>query len=431
MLYESPYVRVDAADGIATLWLAFPGTPVNALTPARLTDLDRGLSVVRADPHIEILVLRSGLPAGFCGGHDPETLAALVDDDAAQTAFALAGQRVLTRIVDADIVTVAFLEGPCLGPGLELAQACDYRIAVAGPESRIGFVDTGMPPCWGGWAKTHRRLPHAFVTGATLTAREAHRAGLVDDSFCERRAKIELRTFLDGLQRHLRKPRSGWFRDRIGASRSEALAAERVRFRSAFRDPSVISNLTLACDQIRQLRSLPAVSLPEVIGFAGCDDVAVRLAVAAALRGGRVIVAGGETSSCETAVGRVLAEAARRGWATPLEADTARTRIRLTADIGALSAAGCIFSPAVGTPLAFLEPCLPSRTVVAVPPKARDRLAAHAVRSDRYVGLEFGDDHATLTPGPSTHIVAAWLTGLGVRVRFASPAMLPVTHAAA
>jgi enoyl-CoA hydratase/carnithine racemase len=306
MLYESPHVRVEAADGVATLWLEFPGTPVNALTPARLTEIDRSLSAATTSPHVEVLVVRSGRPAGFCGGHDPDRLGELTTEDA-RTAFAMVGQRVLVRFTAVELVTVAFVEGPCLGPGLELALACDYRLAVAGPDSWVGFPDAarGLPPCWGGATRLRRLLRRRAaptLAGDILTAREARAAGLFDDAFCVRRAKIELRTFLDRLQRRPRKRKEiglRWDRPSVAAG----LAAERVAFRKALRSP-----IPLASDRAELI---------------GADDEAGR-AVELAIRGTAVTVAAANDSG----VSRALTEAVRRGRVTPLEAEQARGRIK-------------------------------------------------------------------------------------------------------
>jgi enoyl-CoA hydratase len=321
MLYESPHVRVEAADGVATLWLEFPGSPVNALTPARLAELDRALSAVQPDPHVEILVLRSGRPAGFCGGHDQGGLAALTTEDA-RAAFAAAGQRVLNLLASAEVPTVAFVEGPCLGPGLELALACDYRLAVTGPDSWVGFPDTarGLPPCWGGAARLSRLLGRraaGLLAGSILTAREAARAGLFDDAFCARRAKVELRTFLDRLRSRPRKRVAGWLTwGRPGLA--ESLAAERAAFREALGSP----------------RPLPSEPV-------GSDDPITR-AVEAALRGTAVAVAAGS----DAAVSHALAEAVRRGRVTPLEADQARGRIRFVSTTDGTKPAPCTSRPA-------------------------------------------------------------------------------------
>lgn len=331
MLYESPHVRVETADGVATLWLEFPGSPVNALTPARLADIDRGLTAATASPHVEILVIRSGRPAGFCGGHDPDRLADLTTEDD-QTAFAVAGQRVLSRLAETVVVTVAFVEGPCLGPGLELALACDYRLAVAGPDSWVGFPDAarGLPPCWGGATRLRRLLGRragAIVAGDVLTAREAQGAGLFDDAFSARRAKIELRTLLDRLQRRPRKRRERWLR--WGRpSVAVGLAAERAAFRRALRSPAVLE--TVSADQWQA----PFLSFPRLIGMHDADDGIANLAVEIALRGAQAVVAAGGESGMSQAtddISRALAEAVRRGRATPLEAEQARGRIRVEA----------------------------------------------------------------------------------------------------
>ena len=166
MLYETRSVRVELTDGIATLWLRFPGPRPNALSVARVRELDRGLDAVLADPRAEILVLRSGRPDGFCAGLDDAQAAAL-ESDADATAFALAGQRSVRRLADAGVVSLAFIEGPCLGPGLELALGCDYRLAVSGPDAVLGFPDLAddLPPTWGGTARlAGNRLGRAALT---------------------------------------------------------------------------------------------------------------------------------------------------------------------------------------------------------------------------------------------------------------------------
>lgn len=304
MLYESPHVRVEAADGVATLWLEFPGSPVNALTPARLAEIDRGLSAAEASPHVVVLVIRSGRPAGFCGGNDPERLAELTTEDA-RSAFAVTGQRFLNRLAAAEMATVAFVEGPCLGPGLELALACDYRLAVAGPDSWVGFPDAarGLPSCWGGPTRLGRRLGRradAILAGEVLTAREALWFRVFDDAFCARRAKIELRTFLDRLLRRPMKRRGGWFR--WGRpSIAAGLSVERTVFREALRTP---------------VRPFPKPA---------ANDHQINRAVEDALRGTAAIVA----AESDRVVLRMLAEAVRRGRVTPLEAEQARARIRV------------------------------------------------------------------------------------------------------
>jgi enoyl-CoA hydratase len=203
MLFESAHIRVTAEYGVGTLWLGFTGQPVNALGPQRLIELDTALAALECNPFLKVLVVRSAKPAGFCAGLHP-SVANIVD----RAAFAGRGQRVLARLSALPVITVAFIDGPCLGAGLELALACDHRLCAAAPSTLLGFPDRFT--CFGGGARVRKlmgmRGPALVESGHTLSGREARAIGLVDRAFCARRAKIELRTFLDELERAPRVP---------------------------------------------------------------------------------------------------------------------------------------------------------------------------------------------------------------------------------
>ncbi|QJW94312.1 enoyl-CoA hydratase/isomerase family protein [Frigoriglobus tundricola] len=203
MLFESAHVRVTAEYGVASLWLAFPGSPVNALDGARLNELDAALAAIEPNPFLHALVVRSAKPAGFCAGLHPS-----VAEVADRSALAARGQRTCARLASLPFTTIAFIDGPCLGAGLELALACDHRLCVATPLTLLGFPDRFT--CFGGGTRLRGRIGRraaAFVeSGRTLSGREARDCGLVDRAFCARRTRIDLRTFLDQLERSRRVP---------------------------------------------------------------------------------------------------------------------------------------------------------------------------------------------------------------------------------
>src|SRR5438105_2753612 len=118
MLFESAHIQIAAERGTATLWLGFPGEPVNALDLARLRELDATFAAVEANPFVRILVIRSAKPAGFCAGVHPAALASLATE-ADRAAFAWYGQQVLGRLARLPFTTLAFIDGPCLSAGLE------------------------------------------------------------------------------------------------------------------------------------------------------------------------------------------------------------------------------------------------------------------------------------------------------------------------
>lgn len=308
MLYESPYLRVSTEDGIATVWLAFPGPPVNGLSPTRVRELGKALDVVCRSPQLDAVVLRSELPTGFCGGFAVGATAELLSEDDA-TAFTLAGQRVSAVLAGCEPVTVAYIDGQCLGPGLELALACDYRLAVAGPDSWFGFPDAagGLPPCWGGIQHVRQLVPSAVAADllagrAFLTAREAVRVGLIDDAFSARRGNVELRTWLDRIQANPRKPA------RSATESRESLTSERIAFRAA-------------------VRAVAPGARPTARPVCGSPATPAEAAVEAALRGTETAL----PAEAAVEVDRHLAEAVRRGRVTPLEASQARQRIGFVA----------------------------------------------------------------------------------------------------
>ena len=257
MLYESANLAVSTVDGIATLHLAGPTLP----------ELAAAVRAVADTPGLDVLVVRGRFAPPWFG--DP-------------LSFALAGQRLTRAVAGLAAVTIAFIEGPCRGPALELALACDHRLAVAGPDSWVGFP---TPPCWGGTARGR------LVT--EVTAREAVRLGLFDDACSARRGGIELQLLID---RQLKRPRKRPAPHRL----DECEAAE------------------------RRTATLPPVAadgwapLPASVGLVGPDlgEIAGELAA-------RGVAVCGDSFGAEA----VLAGGLWRGRWTPLECDQARKRL--------------------------------------------------------------------------------------------------------
>src|SRR5205823_10670209 len=101
------------------------------------------------------------------------------------------GQKLFDKLEGLRAPSVAVIHGPCLGGGLELALACDYRVAIDQPGTQLGLpeIELGLLPGWGGT----QRLPTVvgleralkMILGShRLGAQEAGRWGLAD-SVCE------------------------------------------------------------------------------------------------------------------------------------------------------------------------------------------------------------------------------------------------------
>jgi enoyl-CoA hydratase len=425
MLFESAHIRVTAEYATATLWLGFSGEPVNALDRARLGELDAALAAVAAVRTLDVLVVRSILPAGFCTGLHPGAVASLAHP-AERAAFAWYGQQVFDRLARLEVASVAYIDGPCLGVGFELALACDYRVCVARPTTHLGFPDRFA--CFGGSARARhlagRRAERLLASGETLSGREARALGLVDVACCERRGKIELRTFLDRLESRPVKPRR--------PAELSGLAAERRAFATrtdltpqppSLRGKGEIEAPLLSGEGLGRGLQTP---LPDVIGLLGDDPHAAKLAAQAALRGGSVVVCG-DRAPVFAGIDTALA----RGFITPLEAEQTRRRVRVSDALDGFDRAGLVFV-APRHDVFRLAAVVRPRTVVCVSP---DELPVSFPFPRRLLRLSFRDGNwITLWPDRETDpdlcaTLAAWLKpfGLAAEVR---PAEQTLTRAA-
>ncbi len=187
MLFQSETVSVEKdADGSAFLKIDVPGQTHNVITRQVLADLDAALDVVAAEAGLPLLVVRSGKPAGFLAGADLHGFLEIADAAAAE-ALSAQGQRLFDKLAALPMPTLAAIHGPCLGGGLELALACDYRLVLDKPNTQLGLpeVRLGLLPGWGGTQRLPRvvglrRALEIILQGKRLGAREALKAGLAD-----------------------------------------------------------------------------------------------------------------------------------------------------------------------------------------------------------------------------------------------------------
>ncbi len=171
----------EAYESIVVIRLNRPAER-NPLSVATLEELDQHVSRLSARADISAIIF-TGTGDAFASGADIRELSALTPGTAQE--FARRGQRLMQKIADAPRLTIAAVNGYCMGGGLDLALACNLRCAspsalFAHPGARLGII-TG----WGGTQRLPRLIGQAralemFATARRVTADEALEIGLVN-----------------------------------------------------------------------------------------------------------------------------------------------------------------------------------------------------------------------------------------------------------
>lgn len=175
-----PPIITERFDSVALLRFNRPADR-NPLSLATLAELDRTSTALFADQSVKAVIF-TGSEDVFASGANIRELRQLDQEKA--LAFSQYGQALFQKIAAARQITIAAINGYCMGGALDLALACDIRIAsraaiFAHPGVRLGIV-TG----WGGTQRLPRIIQKGkalelFLTGRRMTAAEALNVGLV------------------------------------------------------------------------------------------------------------------------------------------------------------------------------------------------------------------------------------------------------------
>ncbi|HVJ45783.1 MAG TPA: enoyl-CoA hydratase-related protein, partial [Luteolibacter sp.] len=180
-----PNIILTTRDGIATITFDREGATANLFDGATLEELAAIIDRIAADPSVKGVLLKSAKPSIFIAGADLNVLSKAKGEELEK--LISLGQDTFNRLEDLDVPTVAAIHGACVGGGLELALACDWRIASDSKKTKIGLPETqlGILPAWGGSTRLPKLigLPTALALilgGNLLAAKAAKHKGVVD-----------------------------------------------------------------------------------------------------------------------------------------------------------------------------------------------------------------------------------------------------------
>lgn len=221
------------ADGVAWLLFDRAETSANTLSSEVMEEFDAVLAAIETERPAG-LVIRSAKPSGFIAGADVNEFRGASDSEMVETRIR-AAHAVIDHLEVLKLPTVAVIHGFCLGGGLEVALACQSRIAIEG--ARFGFPEVmlGLHPGLGGTARFTALVNPAqsmalMLTGRTIDARRARSLGLVDTVTQERHVQGAVK---DALFGRLKRARPGLLTHAANFGPVRGLLARRMRSEAA------------------------------------------------------------------------------------------------------------------------------------------------------------------------------------------------------
>lgn len=170
-----------AGGGVALITLTNP--PANGYSFEMMSDLDAAIVRARFDDEVQVIVIAGAGDKFFCAGADINYLGSLTPSK--KYYFCLHANETLQRLERTPKLVIAALSGHCVGGGLEIALACDFRVARRG-SGKCGLpeVNLGVLPGTGGTQRLARlvggaRAIELMATGRTFDYAEAERLGVV------------------------------------------------------------------------------------------------------------------------------------------------------------------------------------------------------------------------------------------------------------
>lgn len=184
---ENRLVNYSTQNGIAIIELNDP--PANTYTYEMMRDLDDSILEARLDEDVHVIVIRGAGDKFFCAGANIKMLLSATPQF--RYFFSLHGNETLMRMENTQKLVIAAINGHAVGGGLEIALACDIRVAKKGPAT-LGLpeINLGLLPGMGGTQRLPRVIGKGLglemlTTGRTISVDEALEVGLVNHVFEE------------------------------------------------------------------------------------------------------------------------------------------------------------------------------------------------------------------------------------------------------
>jgi len=198
-----PYETIKTKKEQTTTWITLNRPDkLNAINATMLQELSEALDTTEKDTNVRCVIITGEGEKAFSAGADITELQKLTQETAAE--FSRKGQQVFSQVETLSKPVVAAINGYTLGGGLELALACDFRLASIDAELGFPEMKLGIIPGWGGtqrlaWTVGVAEAKRLIVLGDRVKAEEALNMGLVDKAVPPNKLKAEAEALANRL----------------------------------------------------------------------------------------------------------------------------------------------------------------------------------------------------------------------------------------
>lgn len=207
--------KLDIKNDIAELTFDLENEKVNKLTFEVLEQLEKIVDEISINNSVKLLLINSAKKDIFIAGADIKEIAAFEKSEEVYEAL-LKGHKVLDKLENLAIPTIAYINGACMGGGLELALTCKYRVASTNSKTVLSFpeIKLGFFPGLGGTIRTPKLIGliaslDLILSAKKIDAKKAYRIGLVDEIFDDGQKKFKLESFIQNVLSNKIKPKKG------------------------------------------------------------------------------------------------------------------------------------------------------------------------------------------------------------------------------
>lgn len=195
-------IILEINQNIATLTFDLQNEKINKLSFEILKEFKEILNTIENDSSIKALVIDSAKKNIFIAGADIKEIEKLKDEKEVYEAL-MEVHEIFNKLENLQIPTIAYINGACMGGGLELALACKYRVLSTNEKTKLAFpeIKLGIFPGFAGTIRAPKLIGlvnalDLILTGKTIDAKKAYKIGLADMIFDDAQKEFMLEGFV-------------------------------------------------------------------------------------------------------------------------------------------------------------------------------------------------------------------------------------------